>query len=317
MAEPAANDHPEEGTGILYALAAYGIWGFVPLYWRLLADVAPFEITVHRVLWCALFTGMVTVARGRLGHMIAIVRARKVIGALAVTSVLISTNWTIFIWCVSTHRLVEASLGYYITPLVSIVLGVVLLGERISPMRIVAIGLATIAVAIKAWQLGYFPWVAPALALSFGFYGYMRKLTPVDSFDGLTVETTLLFPVTLALVVFWALAGSGTFPSVHVSKDLLLMFTGPLTAVPLVLFAAGARRVRMTTLGFLQYSSPSITLLVATLLLGERFTRSDVVTFAFVWTALVLVGIEGQRLRLSGRGAALPPNSPSSPQVSS
>jgi chloramphenicol-sensitive protein RarD len=249
--------------------------------------------------------------------MIAILRAPRVIGALAVTSVLVSTNWTLFIWSVSTHRLVEASLGYYLTPLVSIALGVVLLGERISPMRIVALGLATIAVAIKAWQLGHFPWVAPALALSFGFYGYMRKLTPVDSFDGLTVETTLLFPITLVLVAFWAFAGSGTFPSVHISKDLLLVFTGPLTAIPLVLFAAGARRVRMTTLGFLQYASPSITLLVATLLLGERFTRADVVTFAFVWCALVLVAIEGQRLRLSGRGATLPPNNPSSPQVSS
>jgi chloramphenicol-sensitive protein RarD len=317
MSERVANDHPEEAAGILYALAAYGIWGFVPLYWRLLADVGPFEITVHRVFWCALFTGIVTTARGRLGHMFAIVRTRKVIRALAVTSVLVSTNWTIFIWCVSTHRLIEASLGYYLTPLVSIALGVVLLGERISPIRIAALALATIAVAIKAWQVGHFPWIAPALALSFGFYGYMRKLTPVDSFDGLTVETALLFPVTLCLVAIWAFAGWGAFPSVHLSKDLLLIFTGPLTAIPLVLFAAGARRVRMTTLGFLQYASPSITLLVATLLLGERFTRADVVTFAFVWSALVLVAIESQRLRLSGRDATLPPNSPSSPQESS
>jgi chloramphenicol-sensitive protein RarD len=316
MSKP-AHDHPEEGTGILYALAAYGIWGFVPLYWRLLADVGPFEITVHRVLWCALFTGCVTVARGRLGHMIAIARTRKVIAALAATSFLISANWTLFIWCVSTHQLVQASLGYYITPLVSIALGVVLLGERVSRMRVLALALASIGVAIKAWQLGYFPWIAPALALSFGFYGYLRKLTPVDSFDGLTVETALLFPITLVFVVLWVVAGSGAFPSVHIGKDLLLIFTGPLTAIPLVLFAAGARRVRMTTLGFLQYLSPSITLLVATLLLGERFTRSDVVIFAFVWTALVLVGIEGQRLRLAARGAALPPNSPSSPAVSS
>jgi chloramphenicol-sensitive protein RarD len=317
MPEHAANDHPEETTGVLCALAAYGIWGFVPLYWQLLADVGPFEITVHRILWCALFTGVVTVVRGRLGHMLAIARARKVIRALAVTSILVTANWTLFIWCVSTHRLVEASLGYYITPLVSIGLGVVLLGERISPMRIVALALATIAVAIKAWQLGHFPWVAPALALSFGLYGYVRKLTPVDSFDGLTVETALLLPISMFLITFWAFAGSGVFPSIQVGKDLLLVFTGPLTAIPLVLFAAGARRVRMTTLGFLQYASPSITLLVATLMLGERFTRADLVTFSFVWTALVLVGIEGQRLRLSGRGATLPPNSPSSPQVSS
>src|SRR5205085_8619999 len=134
-----------------------------------------------------------------------IVRSRKVIGTLAMTSVLITANWTLFIWCVSTHRLVEASLGYYLTPLVSIALGVVLLGERISPMRIAALGLASIAVAIKAWQIGRFPWIAPGLALSFGFYGYFRKLTPVDSFDGLTMETALLFPLSLVLVVAWAL----------------------------------------------------------------------------------------------------------------
>jgi chloramphenicol-sensitive protein RarD len=301
MSEAVENDHPEEATGILYALGAYGIWGFVPLYWRMLSDVGPFEITVHRVLWCALFTALVTLARGRLTHMMSILRTPRVIGALMLTSVLISANWTLFIWCVSTHQLVEASLGYYLTPIVSIGLGVLLLGERISVVRLAALALASLAVAIKAWQLGRFPWIAPALALSFGFYGYVRKLTPVDAFDGLTVETSLLFPVTLVIVVIWTIAGTGSFPSPHLGKDFLLIFTGPLTAVPLVLFAAGARRVRMTTLGFLQYFSPSITLLVATLLLGETFTHADVITFACVWTALVLVGLEGQWIRSTAR----------------
>jgi chloramphenicol-sensitive protein RarD len=273
----------------------------MPLYWRLLSDVPPFEITVHRILWCALFTAVVTIGRGRLPHLVAIFRTPKIIGALTLTSLLITVNWTLFIWCVATHELVEASLGYYLTPLISIALGVVLLGERISPVRIAAIGLATVAVAIKAWQLGRFPWIAPGLALSFGFYGYFRKLTPVDSFDGLTIETTLLFPITLALVAIWAAVGSGAFPSTHLGRDGLLVFGGPLTAIPLVLFAAGARRVRMTTLGFLQYSSPTVTLLVATLLLGEPFTRTDLITFAFVWTALVLVGLEGQLTRSTVR----------------
>jgi chloramphenicol-sensitive protein RarD len=295
------NDHPEEGTGVLYALGAYGIWGFMPLYWRLLSGVPPFEVTVHRILWCAIFTLIVTVTRGRLPHLVAIFRTPKIIGALTVTSILISANWTLFIWCVATHRLVEASLGYYITPLISIALGVALLGERISPIRIAAIGLATVAVGIKSWQLGHFPWIAPGFALSFGLYGYMRKLIPVDAFDGLTIESTLLFPVTVVLVTFWALAGTGTFPSRHLGIDMLLAFGGPLTAVPLVMFAAGARRVRMTTLGFLQYSSPTVTLLVATLLLGEKFTSSDLIAFAFVWTALVLVGLEGQLTRSTAR----------------
>ena len=286
--------HPDENRGILFAGAAYAIWGFVPLYWRLLADVSPYEITVHRILWCALFTVIVTAFRGRLHHLLSILRTGKRIGALALTSLLISANWTLFIWCVSSHRLVEASLGYYMTPLISIALGVVVLGERISRVRLVAIALACLAVTVKAIEVGHFPWIAPALALSFGFYGYLRKLTPVDAMDGLTIETVLLFPLTLGIVVALAYTGRGAFPSTNVARDTYLILAGPVTAAPLVLFAAGARRVRMSTLGFLQYVSPSITLGVATLALGEAFTRTDAVIFAFVWLALVLVSLEGR-----------------------
>lgn len=298
----APRDHPHEGTGILFAGAAYAIWGFVPLYWRLLSDVSPFAITVHRVLWCAVFTTFVTIGRGRLRHVLAVVRTSRVFAALALTSLLISANWTLFIWCVSTHRLVEASLGYYLTPLVSIALGLALLGERISKVRLLAIGLASTAVAIKAFEVGTFPWIAPALALSFGFYGYLRKLTPVDALDGLTIETVLLFPVTAPLVLVLSSAGGAV--ASHWMRDALLVLSGPVTAAPLVLFAAGARRIRMSTLGFLQYLSPSITLVLATLFLGERFQRVDAITFAFVWGALLLVALEGQSARALARSAA-------------
>lgn len=298
------SDHPHEGTGILFAGAAYAIWGFVPLYWRLLADVSPFEITIHRVLWCAVFTVFLTLGRGRLRHVLAILRTSKVFAVLALTSLLISANWTLFIWCVSTHRLVEASLGYYLTPLVSIALGVALLGERVSKIRLLAIGLASTAVAIKAIEVGTFPWIAPALALSFGFYGYLRKLTPVDALDGLTIETVLLFPVTASIVVYLSSTASGAMTASNWTRDAFLILSGPVTAAPLVLFAAGARRIRMSTLGFLQYLSPSITLVLATLLLGERFQRVDAVTFAFVWGALLLVALEGQSARAMARSAA-------------
>jgi chloramphenicol-sensitive protein RarD len=168
-----------------------------------------------------------------------------------------------------------------------------------------ALALATAAVAVQAISLGGIPWIAPALALTFGFYGYVRKLTPVDALEGLTIETCLLLPVTIALVVFWAVKGSGAFPSANLGRDALLMFTGPLTAVPLVLFAAGARRIRLTTLGFLQFLSPTITLLVATLLLHEPFTRTNVIGFGCVWSALVLVSLEG-RLQSWTRRTAQP-----------
>jgi chloramphenicol-sensitive protein RarD len=301
VAEVETDDHPEEGKGILFAGGAYAIWGVVPLYWRLLTGVGPLEITIHRVLWCAITVAIVTLARGRFWHVMAILRTRQTIGALVLTSLLITANWTIFIYCVSTHQLVEASLGYYMTPLISIALGVLLLGEKISRLRLAAIGLAGIAVIVQSFSLGHFPWIAPALALSFGFYGYMRKLIPVDALDGLTIETCLLFPFTLVTVLVLALDGAGAFPSTNILRDALLIGSGPLTAVPLTMFAAGARRVRLTTLGFLQYFSPSITLLLATSLLGEPFTRVDVLTFACVWAALVLIGLESRLSRLALR----------------
>jgi len=298
------HDHPDEALGILYAGGSYVLWGFVPLYWAMLAGVSPYEITLHRIFWGALFTAAITLARGRWRQIAAIFARRDTILALAASSILIAVNWTIFIWCVSTHQLVESSLGYYLTPLVSMALGLILLGEKISRLRLAAIGLAALAVIVQAFELGHIPWPAPALALSFGFYGYVRKRTPVDALDGLTVETTLLFPITAFVLGYLALKGTGAFTSATPWHDTLLAGGGPITAVPLTMFAAGARRVRMTTLGFLQYLAPSLTLLVATLLMGEPFTRTDAITFAFVWSALAIVGLEGPVLRARARRLA-------------
>ena len=292
-----------EGQGILLAGGAYFVWGLVPLYWKLLEDVSPWQITMHRIVWCALFGVIVTLFRRRVLHFIAVFRTPKLLGALTASSLLITANWTLFMYTVTTHQLVEAAFGYYLTPLVSIGLGVTLLGEKISPTRIAALVLAGGAVAVQAIALGHIPWVAPALALTFGFYGYVRKMTPVDSLEGLTVETVLLFPVAAVLIAFWALNGTGAFPAPSLARNALLMFTGPLTALPLVMFAAGARRLRLTTLGFLQYLSPSITLLVATLLLHEPFTRTNAIAFGCIWSALVLVSLEGRVPLLTRRVA--------------
>jgi chloramphenicol-sensitive protein RarD len=283
----------DDRTGIGFAAFAYVAWGIMPLYWRLLDAVPPFELTVHRVLWCAFTVAGVTLMRGRLSRIVSIVRTPRIAGTLALTALLITANWTIYIYCVATNQLVEASLGYYINPLISIAMGVVLLGERLSRVRLIAMVLAAAAVSVQAFELGHIPWIAPALALSFGFYGYFRKLTPVDALDGLTVETWILFPVTLFLVTFWKISGTGAFPSPHLSIDALLILGGPLTALPLACFAAGARRIRLSTLGFLQYLSPSITLVLAIFGFGERFTRIDIITFGCVWAALALIAAEG------------------------
>lgn len=286
-----------ELPGILYAGLAYAVWGIIPVYWRLLGDVPPFELTVHRVLWCALFVAGVTAWRGRLNHMVAIVKSRKLLATLALTSLLISSNWTLFIYCVASNQLVEASLGYYLTPLLSMALGVFLFAERMSKVRIAGVVLAALAVAAKAIALGHVPWIGLSLALSFGFYGFFRKKAPVDAMDGLLIETALLFPITLVLVAFWARSGTGAFPSSNLLKDSLLIAGGPITAIPLAMFAAGARRIRLTTLGFLQYLSPSITLVLATFGFHESFSRTDAVSFAFVWLALVVVALEGRLTR--------------------
>jgi chloramphenicol-sensitive protein RarD len=303
MNDITASEHPNETRGILLAGGAYFVWGLVPLYWTLLGGVSPIEITLHRILWCSLFGLAVTLGRRRISHFILVLRTPRLLGALAASSLLISANWTLYMVTVTTHQLVEAALGYYLTPLVSIGLGVLLLGEKISPLRIAAIALATAAVVVQAWSIGHIPWVAPALALSFGFYGYVRKLTPVDALDGLTIETCLLLPITLVVIVLWALDGTGAFPAPTLQRNALLILTGPLTALPLVLFAAGARRLRLTTLGFLQYLSPTITLLVATLLLHEPFTRTNAIAFGCIWSALALVSVEGRFGFLSRRVA--------------
>ncbi len=294
MSAGPSNEPHNETAGIIYAAAAYGIWGVFPLYWELLSNVPPLELSVHRMVWCAFFAAGVTLARGRFSALWRIVGTRKLVLALALSSVLIATNWTIYIYSVASAQLVEASLGYYINPLLSIALGVFALGEKLSRLRLLAIVLAAAAVTFKAFAIGHFPWIAIGLALSFGFYGYMRKLTPVGALDGLAIETCLLLPLTLGAVLFWTLSGTGTFPAPDFRTNALLVLAGPMTAIPLALFAAGARRVRLSTLGFLQYLSPSLTLLVATLILGERFTWSDAATFGCVWLALILVAVDGR-----------------------
>jgi chloramphenicol-sensitive protein RarD len=285
---------PNEQLGILYAAGAYSFWGVLPLYWHVLGDVPPLELSFHRMVWCALFGLGVSFVAGRFTAIRLALANRRVFWALVCSSLLIAVNWTVYIFAIARHELVEASVGYYINPLLSIALGIALLGEKLSTLRLAAIALATLAVGFEAVGLGHFPWIAISLALSFGFYGYVRKLTPVAALDGLTIETCILLPVTAGALLLWGFQGTGAFATGHFGRDALLVFGGPLTALPLVLFAAGARRVRLSTLGFLQYLSPSITLAIAVLLLGEPFTRADAATFACVWAALALVALDGR-----------------------
>ncbi|HEX4532673.1 MAG TPA: EamA family transporter RarD [Rhizomicrobium sp.] len=298
MSNPSPPPQRDDPAGIFYAAFAYVMWGVMPLYWRLLGTMSAFELTAHRIFWSAIFAAGVAIARGQVGKIIAIMRKPKVLGMLALTGLLITANWTTYIYTIESHQLVEASLGYYINPLVSIALGAVFLGEHLSKLRLAAIALASVAVLVQTFELGHFPFIAIILALSFGFYGYFRKLAPVDALDGFTVEVFVLFPFVAAFIGFLAVNGTGVFPKAGAFDDAILIVGGPLTAIPLVMFAAGARRIRLSTLGFLQYLCPSIMLLLAILGFGEKFTLVHAWTFGAIWAALLLVAIDGQLSRV-------------------
>ncbi len=252
----------------------------------------PFEIVVHRILWCAVTMLLFILWQKRLAQILKALRVRRVAVTLMITSVLIAVNWGLYIWSVATNHLVEASLGYYIIPLVSVALGVILLGEKLNALRIAAIALATVAVLVQTIALGYFPWLALTLAVTFGSYGYLRKTVNMGAIDGLFVESMILMPAGLGLIIYWGMKGTGAFLTVSPLTDFLLMLAGPLTALPLAMFAGGARRVRLSTLGFLQYIGPSLTLVLAVGFFGEHFTWVHAVTFGCVWLALALVALE-------------------------
>jgi chloramphenicol-sensitive protein RarD len=285
--------HDEERAGAVYAGAAYVVWGAMPLYWRLVGHVSSFQLMAHRVVWCAVCVGIVVVAQGHLPRIVAALRQPGVLRTLALTSLFITFNWTLYIYCVESRQLLEASLGYYINPLVSFALGYAFFGERMSRVRLVAAAIAAAGVAVKMIVVGHVSWIALALALSFGLYGYFRKRVQVPALDGLMVEAGLMTPIMLGLMAWWTIQGVHIFTSSDIRTDILLIVGGPMTAIPLALFGAGVRRVRMTTLGFLQYLSPTITLVLAIFGFGEQFTTLDAVTFGCVWAALILVAVEG------------------------
>ncbi len=278
--------------GILAAALSYVIWGVVVIYWKLLPGVSPWEILGHRVVWSVVVLLPVVLLLRRTGPILAIFRNPKRTGALILSAFLIAGNWGIFIWAVTEGRIVETSLGYYINPLLAIALGVVMLGEKLSPLRIAAFVLAGIGVGVQAVALGGLPWVSLVLASSFAVYGYVRKVVQVEALDGLFIETLIVAP--LALLGFWLMMQQGDLAFAHGSTltDALLIGAGAVTALPLWLFAYGARRVRLSTMGFLQYIAPTISLIIAVTIYHEPFGTVRLISFGFIWAALVLVSLE-------------------------
>jgi chloramphenicol-sensitive protein RarD len=288
-------DQSQRRAGLLFGLGAYLAWGVLPLYFKLLAAVPPIEIVANRILWSLLFLVALVGLWRRWPAVRRALGAPKVIGILLVTSLLIAANWLIYIWAVVTGHVLEGSLGYYLNPLFNVLLGVFLLGERLSRAQIGAVLLAGAGVAALAWGAASGLWISVSLAFSFGLYGFIRKIAPVEALEGLSVETAMLAPPSL-LYLLWMHDGGLGLTSFGPTIAALLVLGGLVTAVPLLLFNAAARRLPYSTLGFLQYLAPSLQFLLAVLVFGERFTAAHAVCFGAIWTALAIFVVEGVRL---------------------
>ncbi len=278
----------QSGVGALFAFLAFLIWGLSPIYWKALHGVGAFEIILHRILWSFVFLMPLVCVGRRWAEFKNVIKSPKMLSILLITSILVGGNWLIYIWAVNNGRVLQASLGYYINPLVNICLGMVFLHERLRRTQALAVGLATLGVLNLTFRYGAFPWVSLALAFSFGVYGLVRKVVPVGALVGLTVETLLLTVPAGIWVFHLHQIQSGAFLFSGIKTDLLLLGTGILTATPLLLFNLGARRITLATLGFIQYTAPTGMLVLGITVFGEPFTRIQAVTFGLIWTALAI-----------------------------
>ncbi len=286
---PAAGTSEAEATrGFFFALSAYGLWGFLPLYMKAVAHIPAVEVLAHRILWSVPVAGVVLLALGRTADIKAAIRSPRTLAMAALTAAIISVNWGIYVWAIAVDRAVETALGYYINPLVTVALGAVLLGERLNRLQMIAVGLAVVAVGVLTVSAGGLPWVSLVLAFSFAAYGYLRKTLPIGPSQGFFLEVLILSPVALGYLVWLALAGKGQFGPSDPAGMALLMFSGPATAVPLILYAFGAKLLRISTIGIMQYTAPTIIALIAIFVFGEPFGIERIVAFALIWTALAL-----------------------------
>ncbi len=284
-----------------YALLAFGSWGFIPMYFKAVADVSALEVLAHRIIWAVpllivllMITGH---AKGCLNHL----KNRRTLLLLLFSATILSVNWLIFIWAVTNDRVLETSLGYFINPLMNIMLGVLVLKERLGRVKSVAVVLAVFGVASLAFQGDAFPWVSLSLALTFSVYGLIRKTMPVRSREGLLLETSFMLPIALFYAGYLVWTGQGAFLEVSARIDWLLVAAGAVTALPLIWFATAARRLNYSTVGFFQYIAPSIQFLLAVFLYNEPFSQAHMITFACVWGALLI--FTGDSLYLMRRRA--------------
>jgi len=292
------------GKGFLAALSAFAIWGLFPLYFHPLRQVSSVQVIAHRVVWSCLFVLAWIAMRGELPALRATLGDRSVVWRLAVSATLISVNWLTYVWGVTHGHVLETSLGYFIGPLVNVMLGVGLLSEKLSPAQWLAVALAVIGVGYLTVMTGSLPWIALTLAFSFATYGLIRKVVKVESLPGLATETLLLAPFAAAYLLWCESAGSGALGHAAPVVNALLIGSGPLTAIALFLFAYGTRLLPYSTVGVLQYVTPTLQFICGVFVLHEPFEKARAVGFTIIWAALMIYAGEGLRLSSKQRTAA-------------
>jgi chloramphenicol-sensitive protein RarD len=294
------NNRTEQQAGVLYAAFSYILWGILPVYWKLLQHVNADEILANRVFWSFFVVAFILLLNKKwslfTGTLRGLSQNKKQLAALTIASILISINWFIYIWAVNSDQMIEASLGYYINPLVSVLLGMVFLKERLSLPQYLSFLLAAIGVLIMTISYGQFPWIALSLAISFGLYGLAKKLIKVDSSVGLALETLVVMPLSAIYIGYLVAQGTNSLFSGSWTTTLLLVGAGAATAVPLLFFAKGAQRIPLATLGILQYIAPTLTLILGVFVYHETFSEVHLLAFTFIWSALILYSLSRTKL---------------------
>ncbi len=295
------NNSGTQIRGLIAVLSAYIIWGFSPVYFKAVAEVPPLEILCHRIIWSVLLLFVLLVAGGRVAEIRTLLARKRLCAMLLLTSLLIGLNWFVFIWAVTNGYMLDASLGYFINPLVNVLLGMIFLKEHLTIFQWFAVGFACVGVAIQLISFGSLPVLALFLACSFAFYGLFRKQMSLEPRLALFVETALLFPVAFGYLIFFAKSSPANIWNNSFTLNTLLVFAGVITTVPLLCFTYAASRLRLSTLGFCQYISPSIMFLLALFCYQEPLHKETALTFVFIWVALVIFTADGLRQRRSKR----------------
>ena len=283
----------ENNKGLLTALGAFTIWGLLPLYWKTLATAIPIEIVCHRITWSTATTILLLILWGKADKLLVVLKNKKVILRFVLTSLLLSVNWLIYIWAVNSNYIVESSLGYYMNPLINVLLGVFFLKEQLRKIQWLSILFAFSGVCYLTFAYGRFPWIAIVLALTFGLYGLLRKTASLPSLEGLCLETSLLFIPALVVLIFLATQGQSDFVQQDSNGRLLLVSTGLVTSLPLLLFGYAARKIQLSTLGIVQYLAPSLQLCTGLFVYKESFPREQIIGFSLVWCGLFIYATEG------------------------